>query len=128
MDLEDGAFGYRFFSLGNVLDEGDGLVVVDGFQMFAQAFPADGQSFFYDQVFYDQGRFLQGQRVALDAVAFVGVFDGEGFFYLAQGFSRQGAQRDEAGFQLVYLSQYVIATCHNHCFFAWHLHAAFFSL
>ena len=69
--------------------------------------PADGQSFFYDQ-----GRFLQGQRVALDAVAFVGVFDGEGFFYLVQGGLGQGACRGEAGFQLVYLRPYLMEYCH----------------
>lgn len=97
MDLKDGPFGYRLLTFCNIFDIGDGFLVIDGFQVLAHAFPANGKPFFH----YECG-FHQGQGIAFDAVAFVSVFNVECFPNLGQRFLRQGAQRVKAGFKLVY--------------------------
>lgn len=56
----------RFIRRGQAFNVLDGFLVVDDFQMLSQAFAANGQSCFQDQL-----RFAQGQGVALNGIGVV---------------------------------------------------------
>ena len=70
-----------------IFDVVDGFGVVDCFEVFAHRLARDR----YALVHYKL-RFLQGQRVPLDTVAFVGVFDCECPLDLFQSLNGQRAQ------------------------------------
>ena len=70
-------FVYLYVLTGYVFDKFNGLRVVDGLQMFTHGLAGDG----YALIHHERG-FLQGECVPLDAVAFVGIFNVQGFLYL----------------------------------------------
>ena len=67
--------------------------VVYGFQVFAHGLARDCHALIHDKL-----GFLQSKRVALDAVTFVSVFDGQCVLYLFQGLGRQGTRSERRAF------------------------------
>lgn len=86
MDLQNELLSYGEFLSCNLFDEGYRLEVVDGFKMIAHRFPANGQTFFYDQ-----SRFLQRKRIAFYPIALESIGNVECLLHLCECSRRKGA-------------------------------------